>query len=117
MCSPCCHPSLADNLPGFKGYDEWKPLMIAQIKDKVLPQLTGPFFCGEKPGYGEAQIWHNLDNCFALCKADIAAAVGAEGMAKLEAFYAKFAELDGIKDYLARRPKQWGVPGSKANPN
>jgi len=102
---------------GCPPYDEWKPTMISALKDKVLPQLTGPFFCGDKPGYGEAFIWHNLDNCFALCKEDIAAGVGAEGMAKLEHFYKCFAELDGIKEYLARRPTQWGVPGSKANPS
>ena len=87
-----------------------------QIKDKVLPELTGPFFAGDEPGYGEAFIWHNLDNCFALCKDDIAAEVGADGMAKLQTFYDKFAALPGIAEYLARRPKVWGVPGSKANP-
>ena len=82
----------------------------------MLPELTGPFFCGEKPGYGEAFIWHNLDNCFALCKDDIAAEVGEEGMKKLQDFYDTFAALDGVKEYLAKRPKVWGVPGSKAQP-
>ena len=37
-------------------------------------------------------------------------------LAKLDAFYAKFAALDGVKDYLAKRPTTWGIPGSKANP-
>ena len=50
-------------------------------------------------------------------KDDIAAEIGEEGMAKLQAFYDKFQELPGVKDYLARRPTGWGVPGSKANPS
>ena len=112
----------AYNLPdggvslGCPPYDEIKPLALACIKDQLLPQLTGPFFAGAEPGFGEAFIWHNLDNWFALCKDEIAAAVGADGMGKLQTFYDKFAALDGIKEYLARRPKVWGVPGSKANP-
>ena len=82
----------------------------------ILAQTDGPFFAGEVPGYGEAFIWHNLDNCFALAKAEIAETVGEEGTAQLQAFYDAFAALDGVKEYLAGRPTVWGVPGSKANP-
>jgi hypothetical protein len=53
---------------------------------------------------------------FAVAKTELTAAIGAEDMAKLENFYAKFAALDGIKDYLAERPKVWGMPGSRAQP-
>merc|ERR1712054_474762 len=101
---------------GCPPYEEWKVAAIAALKDKMLPQLTGPFFAGAQPGYGEAFAWHNLNNLFALCKDEIAEAVGADGMAKLQTFYDKFAELPGIKEYLAGRPKQFGVPGSKLNP-
>ena len=58
----------------------------------------------------------NLDQCFFLAKPEIAEALGGADMAKLEGFYERFAALDGIKEYLAKRPTQWGVPGSKANP-
>ena len=37
-------------------------------------------------------------------------------MAKLTAFYEKFAALDGVKEYLAKRQKVWGLPGSRAQP-
>ena len=43
-------------------------------------------------------------------------AIGAEAMAKLTAFYETFAALDGVKEYLARRKKVWGLPGSRAQP-
>ena len=59
---------------------------------------------------------HNLDNCFDIDKAAFTEAIGAEGMAKLTAFYDTFKELDGVKEYLARRQKVWGLPGSRAQP-
>ena len=37
-------------------------------------------------------------------------------MAKLTAFYDRFAALDGVKEYLERRQKVWGLPGSRAQP-
>ena len=37
-------------------------------------------------------------------------------MGKLTAFYETFAALDGVKEYLARRKKVWGLPGSRAQP-
>ena len=101
---------------GVPLYDEWLPLAIGVIKDYVVKLGDGPFFAGKTPGFGEAFVWHNLDNAFALAKADIAAALGEADMAKLRAFYDKFAALDGVKDYLAKRPTAWGVPGSKASP-
>lgn len=101
---------------GYPSYEDWKPEAIAAIKDKLVPQLTGPFFAGAEPGYGEAFIWHNLDNCFALCKDEIAAAVGAESMAKLQTFYDRFKDLPGIKEYLSRRTV-CGLPGSVGNPS
>ena len=41
---------------------------------------------------------------------------GAEAMGKLTAFYDRFAALDGVKEYLERRQKVWGLPGSRAQP-
>lgn len=101
---------------GCPPYDEWLPAAIEVLKGYVEKLGDGPFFAGAKPGYAEAFVWHNLDNCFALDKAKIASAIGDAGMAKLQAFYDGFAALDGVKDYLAKRPTTWGVPGSKANP-
>ena len=86
------------------------------LTDLAAKLGDGPFFAGETPGYGEAFLFHNLDNQFALCKPELTAAIGEEAMGKLDAFYTAFAALDGIKEYLAERPTVWGVPGSKANP-
>ena len=95
---------------------EWKPAAAAVLKDYAAKLGDGPFFAGASPGYAEPFIWHNLDNCFGIDKPGFTELVGAEEMAKLEAFYAKFAELDGVKDYLAKRPTTWGMPGSYAQP-
>lgn len=102
--------------PTVPPLDEWVEATALVLKDLVVKLGDGPFFAGEVPGYGEAFVWHNLDNCFAVAKTELTAAIGAEDMAKLENFYAKFAALDGIKDYLAERPKVWGMPGSRAQP-
>ena len=48
-------------------------------------------------------------------KDEISAGVGEEAMAKLLAFHARFAALDGVNEYLANRPKEFGAPGSLAN--
>ena len=95
---------------------KWLEAVTPVLKDLVGKLGDGPFFAGEAPGYGEAFIFHNLDNQFALAKHELTTAIGKEAMAKLEAFYARFAALDGIEEYLAERPKVWGVPGSKGNP-
>lgn len=91
-------------------------MVVPVFQDLVTKLGDGPFFAGEKPGYAEAFIFHNIDNWFALCKDELSAKLGAEAMGKLEAFYTKFAALDGVKEYLAGRPTTWGIPGSKANP-
>jgi len=101
---------------GVPTLEEWVEATAPVLKDLAAKLGDGPFFAGETPGYGEAFIFHNLDNSFAIAKTELTAAVGAEDIAKLEAFYDKFAALDGIKDYLAERPKVWGMPGSKAQP-
>ena len=75
-----------------------------------------PFFAGETPGYGECFVWHNLDNLFDIDKKAFTEKIGEEGMAKLTAFYDRFAALDGVKEYLERRQKVWGLPGSRAQP-
>ena len=97
-------------------YDEWFAECVVVMKDYVAQLGDGPFFAGEKPGYAEAFVWNNLDNCFAIDKKKFTELVGEEGIGKLTAFHGKFAALDGVKDYLAKRPKQWGMPGSLANP-
>ena len=108
------------NLPGGGGidekYDEWFKATAEVLKEYVVQLGDGPFFAGETPGYGEAFVFHNLDNCFDIDKAAFTDAIGEDGMAKLTAFYDKFAALDGVKEYLARRQKVWGLPGSRAQP-
>ena len=78
---------------------------------------AGPFFAGAAPGYGEVHVFHNLQNVLQCFKDEFTASVGADGIAKLEAFCAKMAALDGIKEYLASRPATFGMPGSKLNPS
>ena len=112
------------NLPGGGGrgkagepeYDEWFKATAEVLKDYVVQLGDGPFFSGDKPGYGEAFVFHNLDNCFDIDKKAFTEAVGEDGMAKLSAFYDRFAALDGVKEYLAGRKKVWGLPGSRAQP-
>jgi len=111
------------NLPGgavamgWPTVEEWIPMVAPVYEDLATKLGDGPFFAGEKPGYAEAYIFHNLDNHFAFAKAELTAAVSAEAMGKLEAFYNRFAALDGIREYLAERPTTWGMPGSVANPS
>lgn len=112
------------NLPGGGGrgkagepeYDEWFQATAEVLKDLVTKLGDGPFFAGETPGYGEAFVFHILDNLFDIDKKAFADAIGEEGMGKLTGFYERFAALDGVKEYLARRPKVWGLPGSRAQP-
>jgi len=93
---------------------EVKPGMVVVLKDYAAKLGDGPFFAGASPGYGEAFVWHNLDNCFGI--PGFKEMVDKADLAKLEAFYAAFAALDGVKDYLAKRPTTWGMPGSYAQP-
>ena len=86
------------------------------LKDLAARLGDGPFFAGDAPGYAECFVWHDLDNCFGIDKAAFASYLGEEAMGRLAAFYARFAALDGVKEYLARRPKVWGLPGSRAQP-
>jgi glutathione S-transferase len=101
------------------GAPDPKETWLEQVKPewkKLAEELgDGPFFAGEKPGYGEAFIWHNIDQGMILDKAAMTEACGEEGMKKLEAWHAKFAALDGVKDYLAKRPKKFGFPDSFAS--
>jgi glutathione S-transferase len=117
-----CDPTF--NLPGGGGrdkagqpaYDEWFQATSEVLKVYVAKLGDGPFFAGAKPGYAECFVWHNLDNCFAIDKTAFTKAIGEEAMGKLTAFYDRFAALDGVKEYLARRLKVWGFPGSRAQP-
>jgi len=105
----------------------WKNMKLPSLKDwvkQVAPVLKklagdlgdGPFFAGKTPGYGEAHIWHNIENQIIGPAGDqIKEAVGEEDMKKLMAFHAKFKELPGVKEYLAGRPKKFGAPGSFAS--
>lgn len=101
---------------GSPEYKEWMGKAAGVLKDYAAKLGDMPFFAGKTPGYAEAFIFHNLDNCFAIDKPGFTDLIGAEAMAKLSAFYDNFAALDGVKEYLAGRPKQWGMPGSLANP-
>lgn len=104
--------------PGFKlpSLDDWVKELAPVLKKLADDLGEGPFFAGKNPGYGEAFIWHNLDNqMIGPAKAKIEEAVGEEAVKKLMAFHAKFEVLPGIKEYLAGRPKKFGVPGSYAS--
>ena len=100
---------------GAPTYDEWLPTALPVLKDYAAKLGDGPFFAGEKPGYAECFVWHNLDNCFSL-GVITADNLGEDVVTKLTAFYDAFKVLPGISDYLAKRPTTWGMPGSKANP-
>merc|ERR1711908_32686 len=86
----------------------WKTL-ATELGDKK-------FFSGEKPGYGEVFVFHNIDNGLSFDEAGLTTLVGEEPMKKLKAFHATFSELPGIKEYLAKRPKtgseQLPAPGA-----
>merc|ERR1711966_342514 len=74
---------------------------------KTLANKLGDkkFFAGETPGYGEAFVWHNIDNIKAGNEIDaIKAAIGDKKVVdKLNDFHKRFSELDGIKEYLVKR--------------
>merc|ERR1712060_715167 len=97
-------PGGGGTAPGTPNFEEWCENTAEVMKGYVTKLGDGPFFAGEKPGYGEAFVWHNLDNCFAIDKIKFTELVGEEGIGKLTAFYDRFAALDGIKEYLAKRP-------------
>jgi hypothetical protein len=48
--------------PTVPPLDEWVEATALVLKDLVVKLGDGPFFAGEVPGYGEAFVWHNLDN-------------------------------------------------------
>jgi len=100
---------------GLPSKAEWISMVIPELKKLATELGDAPFFAGEKPGYGEAFIWHNIENAVLAAKDEISAGVGEEVMAKLMGFHGRFAELPGIKEYLAARPKQFGAPGSLAS--
>ena len=100
---------------GVPPFEKWLEDVVPVVKDLIAKLGDKPFFAGDKPGYAEAFIFHDLDNLFVIATPEITAAVGAAGMAKLKALYERFAALDGIKQYLAARPKVWGMPGSKGH--
>ena len=105
---------------GQPEYDEWFKGTSEVLKVYVEKLGAGPFFAGATPGYAEPLVWHSLDNCFSIDKPAFTDAIGAEAMGKLTAYYDAFAALDGIKEYLAKRPVfpggKFGLPGSRANP-
>jgi glutathione S-transferase len=94
---------------------DWIASVIPEYKKLAEELGDGPFFAGEKPGYGEAFIWHNIENGMLAAKAEISEGVGEEDMAKLLGFHERFAALDGVKDYLANRPAKFGAPDSLAS--
>merc|ERR1711977_647766 len=54
----------AFNLPPFADY----PATIAPALKELAGELgDGAFFAGESAGYGEAFLWHNIDNMKACC--------------------------------------------------
>lgn len=107
------------NLPGggpCPPLDVWVPSVAPILKDTAEKLGDKAFFAGDKPGYADAYVFCVLLNTLEGAKAEVTASVGAEVVAKLEAYCTRFAALDGVKEYLAGRPKVWGMPGSKGNP-
>jgi hypothetical protein len=97
-------------------WDEALATAIGEWKELAKELGAGPFFAGAKPGYGEAFVFHNLSNILVVAEKEFKEGVGEEDAKKLMAFHKAFAALDGVKEYLAKRPAQFGAPGSKANP-
>merc|ERR1711904_321907 len=89
--------------------------MIAPELKKLAEELGDKkFFAGDTPGYGEAFLWHNLNNIKTCCHDEVCTAVGDEAvMKKLIEYHDRFAALPGIKEYLAGRSQKCGAPGSK----
>lgn len=93
---------------GLPSKEEWIKMVGPELK-KLADELGDkPFFNGDKPGYGEVFIWHNIDNMMLCCKEEL------PELSKLEAFHKRISELPGCKEYLAKRPKKFGLPDSKA---
>jgi len=88
--------------------ENWKTL-ADELGDKN-------FFAGEKPGYGEVYVFHNIDNGLSWADKELSELCGEEVITKLKAFHKRMSELPGIKEYLATRPKFCGMPGSVGNP-
>jgi glutathione S-transferase len=93
----------------IKAYTDQLKTLATELGDKN-------FFAGEKPGYGECFVFHNIDNCLTLADKELTEAIGEESMKPLKAFHKRFSELSGIKEYLAGRPKAFGFPGTLGNP-
>jgi len=72
------------------------------------------FFAGDKPGYGEAFVFHNIDNAKSMEKdgATKWAELVGDGWATLDKYHANFAGQAGVKEYLAARGDKCGMPGS-----
>lgn len=105
-------PAWADlGVPPFAEF----PAMIAPELKKLAEELGDKkFFAGDTPGYGEAFLWHNLNNIKTCCHDEVCTAVGDEAvMKKLIEYHDRFAALPGIKEYLAGRSQKCGAPGSK----
>jgi len=85
-----------------------------QFKEFATTLGDKAFFAGDKPGYGEAFVFHNIDNAKSIekdGKTKWAELVG-DGWATLEKYHANFAGLPGVKEYLAGRGDKCGMPGS-----
>jgi len=102
---------------GVESKEGWITAVTPAFKDVSGMLGKGPFFAGEKPGYGEIFIWHNIDNSSRVAGPELSAALGDDWI-KLLAFHKALGELPGIKEYLAGRPGdgQFGQPGSIGNP-
>lgn len=73
--------------------------IITEIK-KFESQLTGPFFGGEKPHYGEFALMHLVDVLKSLDPKTLDT-LGS----KFSTWFAGMCNLKGVKGYLKSRPK------------
>jgi len=102
---------LKDAADGKKVAPEVSKACVAELKAKAEPDLVAPFIDLNEPHYGDNGNWAVHDNLTRLDPA-VLTTLGP----KWQTFYEAVAKCNGIKEYIAVRPKagkgKLGKPGS-----